>query len=112
MHLTMNDVFADEATLLAAGTLRSESTLYDTTGDADGYQVTPAAGSACTESSSGGGSAATPATPPTPPAATMPTSSFGWHGGVTAWKYGSLNTANEIVVIGGAWGKSRLDRHP
>lgn len=105
MHFAMERVFADEATLVSAGVLRDDSSLHDTTGDADGYDVVPAAGSACTVSVSGG-AATSGGSSPTPPAPPPPmTGSFNWHGGVDAWRYGpDADGANEIVVIGGSTG--------
>jgi len=101
VHWITNGVYANEATLMASGTISSESAMYDVTVSGDSYEVTSAGG--CTGSASGG----TPSAPTPPIAVTMPTSSFAWHGGVTAWRFGAdANGNNEIVVLGREQGKA------
>mgnify|MGYP001829106819 FL=1 len=98
VHKVLNGTYADEATLVSSGTITSESTMYDVTATGDSYQVVSAG--ECTAPNGG--------TPPGPPApVVMPTSSFNWHGGVTAWRFGSdQDGADEIVVLGRAQGRA------
>ncbi len=100
VHKVLNGTYVDEATLVSSGTITGESTMYDVTATGDSYQVV-SAGECATPT---GG----PATPPSPPApVAMPTSSFSWHGGVTAWRFGSdQDGADEIVVLGREHGKA------
>jgi type II secretory pathway pseudopilin PulG len=99
IHWATNGSYANEATLVANGAIRTESANYDVTVSGDSYEVVSADN--CTGSASGG-------TPSAPPAAvTMPTSSFAWHGGVTAWRFGAdANVVDEIVVLGRELGKA------
>ena len=100
MHWTLNRSYADEATLVSSGTIKSESTMYDITVSGDSYQVV-SVGSCVAPS----GAAPPPPVPPLP--VVMPTSSFAWHGGVTAWRFGADTTGNdEIVVLGREQGKA------
>ena len=100
IHWTLNRSYADEATLVSSGTIKSESTMYDITVSGDSYQVV-SVGSCVAPS----GAAPPPPVPPLP--VVMPTSSFAWHGGVTAWRFGADTTGNdEIVVLGREQGKA------
>jgi len=100
VHKVLNGTYVDEATLVSSGTITGESVMFDVTATGDSYQVVSAGDCAAP---TGG-----PATPPSPPVpVVMPTSSFGWHGGVTAWRFGSdQDGADEIVVLGRAQGKA------
>jgi general secretion pathway protein G len=101
-HYALNGSYADEATLVAAGTLVADSTMYDVTVAGDSYAITPVG--ACPTSGSGGGPPP-PAAPPVP--VVMPSSSFSWHGGVTAWRFGAdTGGDDEIVVLGRDNGKA------
>lgn len=111
-HRARSGAFGDEAELVAGGMLTGPSERF-TVATADGgtsYTITPD-GDGCSETGGGSDVAAPPgpADPPDPPGpVAMPSASFGWHGGVTAWRYGpDAGGANEIVVIGGNTG--RLD---
>jgi general secretion pathway protein G len=99
VHRALNGTYVDEATLVSSGTITGESTMYDVTATGDSYQVVSAG--ECAAPSGG------PATPPAPVPVVMPTSSFGWHGGVTAWRFGAdQDGADEIVVLGREQGKA------
>ena len=100
VHLVLNGTYADEVTLVSSGTIQSESTMYDVTATGNSYQIVSAGG--CAEPAGG------PAPPPVPPAPVlMPSSSFGWHGGVTAWRFGAdADGIDEIVVLGREQGKA------
>ena len=100
LHRALNGTYVDEATLVSSGTITTESSMYDITATGDSYQVVSAG--ECAAPSAGS------ATPPGPAApVVMPTSSFGWHGGVTAWRFGAdLDGADEIVVLGREAGKA------
>lgn len=103
VHYVRTGSFGDEASLVTGGSLTSESTMYDTVGDASGYTITPAAGSECTSGSSSG----TPASPVIPPAVTMV--NYDPLNGVPAWRYldGDLGGADDqIVVLGRDGGKA------
>lgn len=100
LHWALNGNYADEATLVTSGTITSESTMYDVTVSGDSYSIVSVGECA----SPGGGSPAPPA-PPAP--VVMPTTSFTWHGGVTAWRFGAdTNSADEIVVLGREQGRA------
>lgn len=97
VHRVLNGSYADEATLVSSGTITDASTMYDVTATGDSYQVVSSG--ECTPPSGG------PAAPPAP--VVMPTPSFGWHGGVTAWRFGAdADGADEIVVLGREQGKA------
>ncbi len=101
VHWTMHETYADEATLVANGVITNESAMYDVTVTGNSYEIVSVGG--CTGSGSGGDVAP----PPPPIPVTMPTSSFGWHGGVTAWRFGAdANGDDEIVVLGREQGKA------
>jgi type II secretory pathway pseudopilin PulG len=101
VHRVTNGMYANEATLVASGTISSNSAMYDVTVSGDSYEVDSAGD--CTGPASGG----TPTAPTPPTAVTMPTSSFAWHGGVTAWRFGAdANGDDEIVVLGREQGKA------
>ncbi len=100
IHWTLEATYADEVTLVTSGVLKSESTMYDVTTTGDSYQVVSVG--ECVAPSGG-----SPAPPPPPTPVVMPTSSFSWHGGVTAWRYGADTPGNdEIVVLGREQGKA------
>jgi prepilin-type N-terminal cleavage/methylation domain-containing protein len=100
VHWSINGAYADEAGLVTSGTIKAESTMYDVTVAGDSYQVVSLG--QCADP--GGGAIAAPA--PVVPVV-MPTASFTWHGGVTAWRFGNdVNVANEIVVLGREQGKA------
>lgn len=92
--------YADEAGLVAAQLLRSESELYDVTLELDGsFAIAPVSGSGCT-----GGIAAAATVPTTlpPPGPLNPTPiSFG---SIPAWQYGATG-ADEVVVFGRSEGE-------
>ena len=102
-HWIRFGTYADEATLVANGILTGESSTFAVTAGGGGasYDIAPVGGT-CPQTGSGGDAAPPPAVP-----VVMPTASFGWHGGVTAWRYPTdAGGANEIVVIGGETGKA------
>ncbi len=110
VHYARTRSFADEATLVSSGAIRSESQGYDVTGDASGFSVVPSAGSACTQSRNGSASttAAPTALAPTETAATSGVSADSTTGrlnGVTSWRYplGNLGSENDqFLVLGRA----------
>lgn len=100
VHWSLNQNFADEATLVSSGTLKSESVMYDVTVSGETYQVVSTGD--CVAPSGGSPLPPAPAVP-----VVMPTSSFSWHGGVTAWRFGADTAGNdEIVVLGREQGKA------
>ncbi|MEM1335107.1 MAG: prepilin-type N-terminal cleavage/methylation domain-containing protein [Actinomycetota bacterium] len=112
-HWTLTGAYGDESAMVTADVLDEVSTRYEVTVAGDSYTVAPVAGGPCAASSgggtggggSGGGSGTT--LPPGP--VTMPGSSFGWHGGVTAWRYAhdpGTSEPNEIVLLGRDVGKA------
>jgi len=99
VHRALNGSYADEATLVSSGAITSESAMFDVTVSGDSYQVVSAGD--CVAPTGG----SPPPAPPVP--VVMPTNSFAWHGGVTAWRFGADTTGNdEIVVLGREQGKA------
>jgi len=101
VHFALEGSYADEATLLAGGVIRSASSMYEVTGDSTTYTITVAAEATCTAGSTGGG--ATPPGPTPPPVVVMgPSETLQ---GVTAWRYpdgDQASAADQILVFGGA----------
>ncbi|MEO1056085.1 MAG: prepilin-type N-terminal cleavage/methylation domain-containing protein [Actinomycetota bacterium] len=109
-HAVLFGTYADSPTLVAAGLLGSESVRYDVAGDADGYTLTPAADSACTDTA-GSSTAAPPPAPaptsgPTSAGATLPARSTSYDG-IEAWHWWTDidddpndRPPDEIVVFG------------
>ena len=102
-HWALNGSYGTEAELVSGGAITDASAQYDVTlVGADGYSISPAAGSNCTTSTTGGDSAApAPPVPPVPPGPITPTSIR--YGSFDAWQYGGTGV-DEIVVLGGASG--------
>ena len=111
-HETLFGGYADAPTLVAAGLLASESVRYDVAADADGYTLTPAADSPCTDTA-GTSTAAPPPTAPAPaprpsaggsPPGTAEDASY--QSGVEAWHWwatietNSSRPAKEVLVFG------------
>ena len=102
-HFALNGTYTTEADLVSSGALRSESSLFDTTTNGSGYDVTPA-DPACTQSATatglagggGGGGGGTP-TPPVP--GTSVINPIGAYNGVPAVEYGGSG-ADELLVFG------------
>ncbi|MEM9041627.1 MAG: prepilin-type N-terminal cleavage/methylation domain-containing protein [Actinomycetota bacterium] len=122
-HWTLTGAYGDESAMVTADVLDEVSTRYDVTVAGDSYTVAPVAGGPCAASSGGGtgggsgggggtggggtGGGSGTTLPPGP--VTMPGSSFGWHAGVTAWRYAhdpGTSEPNEIVLLGRDVGKA------
>ncbi|MEM9514770.1 MAG: prepilin-type N-terminal cleavage/methylation domain-containing protein [Actinomycetota bacterium] len=111
-HAVLFGTYADTPTLVAAGLLGSESQRYDVAGDADGYTLTPAVDSPCTDTA--GTSTAAPPPPPVvtadgPLAAAGPPSPAEdeTYAGIEGWEwYSGINVSgttrpnDEVVVFG------------
>jgi len=94
------DGYTDEAGLVAAGALSSESTMYDVTVTDGDYSIVPSATSSCTGSAGGSsGGTAEPAPDPVDPVVIN-------FGGYVGWEYKIADTADEVVVLGGAAGEA------
>ena len=107
VHWLTNGAYADETQLVAAGAVRSSSSMYDVTLDASGgYSIDPATGSSCTLSASGSDSSTS-----SPPATVAPTISptiVTFHGVSGSYRYrpSSNGQADEIVIFGRAQGQA------
>lgn len=115
-HWTLTGVYGDESALVVADVLEEASGLYDVTVSGDSYTVSPVAGSTCSHTATGGAAGGGGAGTTLPPGSvTMPGSSFGWHAGVTAWRYAhdpGTNEPDEIVLLGREVGKADwVDMH-
>ncbi len=96
--------YTDEAGLVAAGALSSESTMYEVTVTDGEYSIVPSAASSCTGSAGGSsGGAAEPAAAPAPEPVDPVVIDFG---GFVGWEYEPAETADEVVVFGRAEGEA------
>jgi prepilin-type N-terminal cleavage/methylation domain-containing protein len=108
LHLTLAGTYADEATLLASGAIKTASSMYDVTGDDSGYSVTVASGATCTAGATGGGGGSATPPGPTPPPVVAMVNANALHS-VPAWRYRDGDPgseANQILVFGGAGGRA------